>query len=389
MGGRNYDAYSDNIYLDLWKDYTEELSDLLQDRGDMIISEDEVSGTTLPANYRWQRCMFDGDFEAWHDASVGSANDVGAATDATNVHTLRFVLRTPGGVQDLDPTIVWYIDNLRREYEEPTDYFRFVGDVMHHPADIIRHWVEEVGGEKLDMASYATLHTSLTSAVLWGFDVRSLGFTWEEVLQRMCFEARCNIVAVETPYGRVWKLLHADHDYGFGAAPSGSVITQTHAMTDIGRSVDDIASHFSFRYAYDASLAGGGTEEDYKLALVANPDDSDVPITTTLIGNAVARFGARDSGPIAFRCIQGDPAAEDVAGYLVQERMANDRRVFELREVAWFDALPHDVGDIVSITAPWASSATTCRITSMSKAFESNAWTITAVEIDEDGTRTP
>jgi hypothetical protein len=62
--------------------------------------------------------------------------------------------------------------------------------------------------------------------------------------------------------------------------------------------------------------------------------------------------------------------------------------VFELREVAWFDALPHDVGDIVSITAPWASSATTCRITSMSKAFESNAWTITAVEVDTTGQRT-
>jgi hypothetical protein len=259
--------------------------------------------------------------------------------------------------------------------------------VLSHPADIIKHWVEVVGGETIDTASLAAFVTSLGASAEWGFDARSLGLTWEEVLQRMAFESRCNIVPVEKSTGREWKILVADNDYGFDDTGI-STITQTHAMTDEGRGVDDLASYFTFRYGFDASLPGGGNEEGFKSALIANPDTSDVPITTTIIDNAAKRFGALDAGPIAFRCIQYPATAQDVAGYMVQERIANDRRVFELREVAWFDALPHDVGDIVSITAPWASSATTCRITSMSKAFESNAWTITAVEVLTTGTRT-
>jgi hypothetical protein len=269
------------------------------------------------------------------------------------------------------------------------DYQVSVGLMIEHPADILRHWIEAVGGETIDEASYDALVTSLGASAAWAFDVRSLGFTWEEVLQRMAFEARCNVVAVETAAGRVWKLLSADSGYGFGEPPSSSIITQTHGLSDVGRSVDDIANYLTFRYAFDASQPGGGNEESFRLVLRATPDDSDVPITTTLIGNSEARFGSKASGPIAFRCIQDPATAQDVAGYIVQERMANDRRVYELREVAWFDALPYDVGDIVSITAPWSSSATTCRITSMSKAFTSNAWTITAVEVLETGLRTP
>lgn len=129
-------------------------------------------------------------------------------------------------------------------------------------------------------------------------------------------------------------------------------------------------------------------EEGYRKALIANPDVSNVPITASLIDAAAKRFGAIDSGPISFLCIQDTDTAADVAGYLVQERMANQRRVFRLNQVAWFDALPYDVGDIVSITAPWSSTATTCRITSMEKAFSSNEWTISAVEVLETGTHT-
>jgi hypothetical protein len=264
------------------------------------------------------------------------------------------------------------------------------GVVMSHPCDIIKHWIEEIGGETLNSASESAYATALGASAEWGFDARSLGFSWEEVLQRMAFEGRANIVAVEKSTGREWLILSAENDYGYND-DSIATITQTHDMTDVGRSVDDIASYFSFRYAFDASLPGGGNEEGFKLALDATPSVSDVPITTALITSASQRFGAVESSPIAFRCIQDPDTAKDVAGFIVQERMANDRRVYELRGVAWYDALPYDVGDIVSITAPWSSSATTCRITSMSKAFKSNAWTLTAAEVltDGNGLRTP
>jgi hypothetical protein len=249
----------------------------------------------------------------------------------------------------------------------------------------MKHWITVVGGETINASSYNNTLTSLGVAG-WAFDARSLGFTWQEVLQRMAFEARSNVIPIETSTGREWTIRTADADYGYNAVTAANAITQTHDMTDNGRAVDDLASHFKFQYAFDASLPGGGNEEGFKLALIANPSTSTLSVTADDITTASERFGAIESGPIAFRCIQHPGTAMDVAGFIVQERMANDRSVFELRGVAWFDALRFDVGDIVHITPPWASAATdTCRITSMSKEFLSNTWTITAVEVMDVG----
>jgi len=378
----SYESSAPNYRLDIRQDTepTDALFDSVATDTDFFVTDEVETGTTKPATYReipFTPAMAD---ETWEEVESDTVSDTGTP-DLTDVQTVRVEMRYPliNDVFDRDEVITIWLDNFRRDTVTYDD----------HPAGILVHHIAEIGGESFDEDSYDALVTSLGASAKWGFDARSLGFTWEEVLQRMAFEARCNIVPVETSAGRVWKMLAADSEYGFGAPASSAVITQTHNMTDVGRSVDDIASYFSFRYAFDASLPGGGNEEGFRLALDANPSVSDVPITTTLITNAAQRFGAVDSAPVAFRCIQDTATAQDVAGYIVQERMANDRRVFELRDVAWFDALPYDVGDIVSITAPWASSATTCRITSMSKAFRSNAWTITAVEVLETGTRTP
>jgi hypothetical protein len=261
------------------------------------------------------------------------------------------------------------------------------GSLLEHPADIMRHWIEEIGGETVDTASYDALATNLGVSAKWGFDARTLGYAWEEILQRMAFEARCNVIPVETTAGRVWKMLSADIDYGFGTPAASAVITQTHDMTDEGRGIDDLACYFVFWYAHDPTMSVIGMENGYTKALVANPAVSGVPITAGDISDAEDRFGPLQADPIEFRCIQDTATAQDVAGYVVQERIANKRRLFQLRSVAWFDALPYDVGDIVYITAPWASSATICRILSMSKEFESNMWDLTAVEVLDTGTR--
>jgi hypothetical protein len=349
------------------------------------VASDPWSGTTLGSNYRRFEFTPPDASASWEMAAPDEApTDSGSPVD-NSMDSMRLAIRNSTGVYTRDPVNYHYVDAFQVN-DPPSIYSVGSGVLLEDPADIILHWLSSVGSEVMSPGDGAALTTALGSAV-WGFDARSLGFSWDEVLQRMAFEARCNIVPIETSTGRVWRLLVADNDYGFDDTGI-STITQTHEMSDIGRSVDDLASYFTFRYAFDASLPGNGNEEGFRLALIANRFVSDVPITTTILGNASERFGALDSGPVAFRCIQDPATAQDVAGYMVQERIANARRVFELREVAWFDALPHDVGDIVSITAPWASSATTCRITSMSKAFESNAWTITAVEVLTTGTRT-
>jgi len=313
----------------------------------VFITDSAGSGTTLPAAYRKiEFAGFNVADETWVDEEDDDIDDTGVP-DLTDVNVMHIEWRHLIGPYDRDLVAIVHLDFFRRD---SVSYGA-------HPAGIIVHHIEETGGETIDTDSHDALVTALGAAAEWGFDLRSLGFEWEEILARMAYEARCNVVSVETAAGRVWKLLSANNSYGFGIPAGSSIITQTHELSDVGRSVDDLASHFSFRYGFDASLPGGGSEEGFKLALTAKPSVSDVPITTALITAAAARFGAIESGPIAFRCIQDPATAQDVAGYLVQERMANQRRVFELGAVAWFDALPYDVGDLARIVPPWQDLA--------------------------------
>lgn len=358
----------------------------------VFFSDDIGSGSTPTAEYREVTMHPTGVNGEWVALETESSADTGTIDD-TVVRTLRVEF----DFEDAFPPSFWMQrEATESEHTVNVDDFKFAtavvgawdagdGDVMIHPADIIRHWIEVVGGETYDTTSYAALITALGASAKWGFDARSLGFTWEEVLQRMAFEARCNVFPVEKATGREWVMSSADDDYGFGAATA--TITQTHDMTDDGRAIADIANHLSFRYAFDASLESNN-EEGFKQVLLASPVVSDVPIAVADILAASRRFGAIESGPIAFRCIQDDDTAEDVAGYYVQERMANNRRVFRLSGVAWFDALPYILGDLVLITAPWASAATNCRIISMTKAFAANTWTIVAVEVPVTGLHT-
>ncbi len=356
----------------------------------VYISDETGSGTTKTTDYRkltFPPVML----PTWQEITADSYADVGDTT-LSIIDTIRFELEIPGSrgfgkeiSPRFGPMTVW-VDNLEVPETLGTAYQAAKGVAMTHPADIIRHWIEEVGGEIIDLTSYAAFATALGAAAKWGVDVRALGFQWEEVLQRMAFEARCNVVAVETTAGRKWKLLSADNDYGFGS-PTDQ-LTQLDGARDQGRRITDLASYFTFRYGYDATKDATGSEEGFTRILIANPAVSDVPITTALIAAAAKSFGPLDSGPITFRCIQDKATAQDLAGYLVQEKTANNRRIFVLPEVAWFEALEYDVGDTVKIAPRWSLTTYRCRITIMTKEFEANVWSITAVEISQNGTRT-
>ena len=357
----------------------------------VYFSDDVGSDSTKTAEYREVFIEGGAVEDAWTELDSVSFADTGTIDDI-DVNTLRVELDllvvvptltrdriTIPGVQTIN------VDDFRFASAVESTWDAAAGDPLIHPADIIRHWIDDTGGETYDTTSYAALITALGAAAEWGFDVRSIGFTWEEVLQRMAFEARCNVFPVETATGRVWVMSSADLNYGFGEATA--VITQTHNMVDEGRAVANLANHFSFRYAFDHAV-GSSDESAFAGIINATPSVSDVPIDVAHIIAAQARYGPLDNGPISFRCIQDEDTALDVAGYYVQERMANNRRVFRLSGVAWFDALPYILGDLVLIAAPWASAATNCRILSMTKAFAANTWVIIAVEVPVTGLHT-
>jgi len=384
--GVDFTGFEDNSRLYIWKDYVENATIWDNDPTLDVIYTDEIeTGTTLPTNYKSRAQGYNAAEQTWKMRDKSGAATTGTP-DETDVRTLRFVYRTPPGWWNRDsvPNHRIYIDSFQMRNNVRPEYYHVVGDVMTRSFEIIRHWIEEIGGEQIDASNYADLEAALGSNFKFAFDARSTGLTWAECLARMAFEARINVIPVETANGRRWRMLSADTDYGFGTATD--VISQVHSIRDIGRGTDDLASYFTFRYAFDASLNGKG-EEGFTNEAHARPDGSTVDQSTTQLTNAAARFGAIEAAPILFHCIDDPVTMQDVGGWIAQERSDNERRVFELTGVAWFDALPYVPGDLVSITPPWSTTASNCRITSMTKAFESNEWTITAVEVLAVGTR--
>lgn len=344
----------------------------------VYISDDVGTGTTLTPD--WRQITFPKNMmPSWDRIEEEEILDQGTIV-ITNIRTVRFectIAKKMTPTREINPRFTLgheiVVDDLQISDTLGNAYKAGVGSVMTHPADIIRHWVEEVGGELLEAAGYDALFTSLGAAAEWGFDARGLGFTWPEVLQRMAFEARCNVIAVETPTGRAWRILVADKDYGWGNAVDQ--IGQVQEIVDEGRGVDDLANSFTFGYAFDASLGDGSSDTAYKSSIVATPDKSDVPITAALIDAAARRAGLISADPRTLLAMQDDATALDVAGYIVQENMDNRRRVYRIPGVAWFDALPREVGDLVRIVPTWRNLGAELQLFSL----DSQAGTFTAV----------
>jgi len=306
--------------------------------------------------------------------------------DSENIKTLRILCEISTGLYPRDPSAVHYFDTLQKNTPD-IQYFADEYSAMTHPADIMQHWITAIGDEVLAYGTAHDLISALGPDAEWGFDCRSLGFSWQEVLHRMAFEARCSVSPIDLPSGRRWNFLSASNNYGYGETEF--TLTQQHSITDHGHDLEDLASSFSFRYAFDASLPGGGDESGYRLSLAATPTTSDVPITTAKLDAASKRFGLVEADVVAFRCIQDAATAQDAAGYYVQERIMTYRHyVYTIENVAWMDAMQMAVGDIVNITPPWENSISRCRITSMTKGFSDNMWTLTAISVRYSGEKT-
>ncbi len=326
----------------------------------------------------------------WHEvetALVGNTFRIlqGGSTNVGEVKEMeRDVIVFGGGSATLDATfgfgLRFFADVDGIEAPDGT-YEASSGVVMTHPADILKHWITVVGGETVNAASETAIVAALVHGEKWGFDARSLGFTWEEILQRMAFEARCNVVPIESSSAREWHLLTADDDFGFPVPVGALVMTETHEMRDEGRGTDEISNDFTFRYAFDASLPGGGSEEGYRLIAVANSVTSDVQYTAASLLVSQKAVGRIQHGPIAFRCIQDPATALEIGGYLAQEISGSKRSVYHLSNVAWFEGLPLLLGEIVLITPPWTTIEDDCRVISMRKNFDNHTWDIVAIEI--------
>jgi hypothetical protein len=314
--------------------------------------------------------------------------------DATAVQTMGITFVPPpvtvGRIVAAHPAAefsasVW-IDDLESGSDVTgLSYLADLGDLIEHPADVFRHFVEVVLGRAVDETSVVAAQTNLGGTAKLAADLRAFGLTPEDVLARLAFESRANIVPDETAAGTVWRFLTAETDYGFPAASLAITEWDKGGTVELGLSLEELGTRWVAHYAPDASLPEG--DEAFTQIALANPDTSDVSVTTTLLGNAEAAFGRLDAQPFAFLAHQDEDTLEEVFGYYVSEGIRAGHgsvvpaALIAISGIPWWDGYALQVGDLRNVTLPWRTSAKKVRVIETRKSFETEQVEIRAVEV--------
>ncbi len=281
-------------------------------------------------------------------------------------------------VSGLDVELFADIDGYKAPTASPA-YKAGAGVLMEKPADIIRHWIEVIGGGIIHAASYDALAIDHGSNV-WAFDVRGFGQTWQSIAESLQFEGRLNLVPEEAASLTNWKMLAAKSNYNWPDASVASVITEWERFTEETRKLEEIITGYVFRYAYRSNL--GIDDRSFDRLLVANIDESELNFVGSPDILAVQNaYGFREAPELPLFAIQDEDTAKDVAGYIVHEgiRVAALYRVIG---VPWWEAFDKEVGDIITVTPPWTSVPVKCRIIEYVKNFETEQVDFRLIEID-------
>lgn len=260
------------------------------------------------------------------------------------------------------------------------EYKTGTGNLIQHPCDVIRHWVEVVGTGTVDSDSYDALETNLGGAAAWAFDTRTLGLDWESVLARMGFEARANIIPEETSTGVVWKMLSASSAYAFPA--SSATVTEwepTRFAVSGVPLVQGTATRFAASYKYDANEADG--EAAFAGFVRADVDSNDLTTpNTAALTAAEAAIGIVIADPMGFRLIRDEATAKDLLGYYASERIRR-AEMFTISGVPWWEGYTLEPGDVISVTPPWSASSRKLRVLSVTKDRGTGLVNLRAVEV--------
>lgn len=232
-------------------------------------------------------------------------------------------------------------------------YEAAAGELIEHPADILHHLIAQragLGNSAVDYAStFDDCVTNLGSSVAMAFDARRLGWTWEEIALRVAWEARSNLLPVETVSGTVYKLLTPKSDETWPATSGATIEDYGEDFTRIGRDIRELASSFSAAYGFRADIGEG--EEGFAAIALETPT------------GAEAALGVVEHPRWYLLCWSDDATASwvtDWLDYMAQEG-SREAAVFSLRLQHW-EGYTLELGDLRDIQPPWTSSATKCRL---------------------------
>ena len=224
------------------------------------------------------------------------------------------------------------------------------GDTLNHPADIARHWLETVGGyapSDLDLPSFAEAFANLGAGYIWGFDARNTGSVWREVLARIGYEARANLVR---PSGGPWKMLTAQADHTWGAPVA--TLDSFGELVAIGKDDREIRTRFTVYSDFDPRA---GVFDTTAFFAVQTTD----PTAPAVVAREQV-YGITYNQPQLLRChrVEGSVGSADWVAYQEQE-YGREARIWSGRFDHW-QAYPIEIGDVVTLTLEGESPK--CRV---------------------------
>lgn len=261
-------------------------------------------------------------------------------------------------------------------------------DEITRLADLLRYWAEAIpdaNAWEVDEDSYDDTDTNLGGATVdTGFDARSLGQSWGEVMAAMAADFGVNLVPFDDPdpaaTARKFRMLAADASYQFPAATESITEWDPDGFEEEAPDLELLGTRWTFPYAFDASR--GSDESGFSDVVIANPDEESVPETTTAdLAAAEEEFGRKVVEPIPLPTIQGQTLAEERAGYYVHEGRRVPR-IFSIRGVPRQQSYLLQAGDTRNVTPPWESSALKCRVLSKISRADGSSADLRLIEVE-------
>lgn len=312
------------------------------DRVRVYFSNTAGVGTTKPASYWYLE--FKGGWVppgAWKTLEL-TAVGVGGPASPTNVETVGVEL-----VGSSATAQVW-VDNLRRQDSAAANgYLAAGGAVLTRPNDILRHLLTEfcTPVQSVDSAWDDSAGETYLDDNFHAVDLRVLGESSAEVLARLAFEARCNLLTEERTSGTVYRLLCA-HGAGDFDAPTVT-LDKWQELAEVGRETDSLSTRFRHLYRFDPSRGFG--IDAYTSAISTTEDDAE------------AILGRIDAEPVALPSVWDGATAAEIALYYAQER-SRVASLFVVTGVPWSLGFKLERGDIVALTPPWLGVSKKLRV---------------------------
>lgn len=213
------------------------------------------------------------------------------------------------------------------------------GEVLSHPGDLMRYWLENIHGlTNVDTATFSgATYAAATPDYQFGFDARNLGSSFAEVLLQLGYEGSANVTQ---PSGGDWTITFPNASFQFPAA--SVTITDIGDLISIGKDDDEIKTRLIVNSHYDPRFDNAD-----------NRSFSEVQTTVATDALVIAReveFGRQDADPM-FLFAHNDTVGVKQWKLYQEQELGRFARVFSFRG-DWWQCYALEIGDIIEVDHP-------------------------------------